>query len=211
MKKVLLAVLAGMFIAVLPLQVRAEAGSGVVRESNGVWLANRACEGDACIGDLLTCPAGQNLGASLSTITFWQGACDDRDPMRACNGKLTQIAETCTTSEDSTYRGSLIAAKSRGKGRVCFDDTGASDCSDPLPDSAVVVTEIAFQGQSRSVFIVPVEVPFLRWTFWIFLIVGIMLWKIPVSGPFPDIAYNIVSTIIIRLENLLILGCYELS
>ena len=118
------------------------------------------CVGEACVGNLVTCPEGTVVSREFERITSLAGVCDDTEPANRCgggdlSGRFTARTELCTRQNtgDANLTGLLFNVLSRGKSRTCFDPTGTSDCSDPLPNNVVVIRESDAMQQERWVFV----------------------------------------------------------
>ena len=103
-----------------------------------------------CTGDLVQCPAGSGMNVSKMTYSLLEGVCDDAGD-RACRGRLTVLQEGCfDLRRDIKRNGTITTETLRGGFRVCFDETGASDCTGS-PPSAMVIAKADSLCQVREI------------------------------------------------------------
>lgn len=124
---------------------------GIFEVLNGTNTLELACAFQGgCTGDLVQCPAGSGMNISKMTYALLDGVCDDAGN-RACRGRLTVLQEGCfDLRRDIERNGTITAGTLRGKFRVCFDETGASDCTGS-PPSAMVIAKADSLCQVREI------------------------------------------------------------
>ncbi len=90
------------------------------------------------------CQAGFLISTKL-TYSYLEGVCDNGSEAMPCNGRVTVLDEECLNETDVAAVGLIVSRTPRGRFRICFDDSAASDCSGTPPNAAIIG-----RGPSRS-------------------------------------------------------------
>jgi len=101
--------------------------NGMALCGNGVFHNEATCSPSACTGTLIpTCTAPEGFTSGTVTISFIQGVCDDLGPV-TCGDKFRYYFEGCGGTRQTLKN--LGNARVLGAFRVCYDPSGAGQCS----------------------------------------------------------------------------------
>jgi hypothetical protein len=130
MKRKLLAVSA---VVCLFLSASVAMADGIFSRSYGTFYAILPSAGDVASGELIECSQSLGEGVLLRVDIIYaqlQGVCDDRGD-QPCDGKMTGIAERCTTDTTSYTAGGLSVSYSGpdNPSIICHDPTGSGACT----------------------------------------------------------------------------------
>src|SRR5262245_54163500 len=124
----------------LPGSIGAETPQGIVAHTIGTYTKDFSCARAGCVGDLITCPAGEALVTARITYLYMEGVCDDAGPT-PCNGRLRGLLQDCLNpSRDLNVRAGMMSLTMTGNFRFCFDDTATGDCTGNPPAGQIVGT-----------------------------------------------------------------------
>ncbi len=158
--------LIGVVMFALPATILAGSNlRGVVSHASGTYRVmlpeslGGTCPESGCVGDLLTCPAGEACVIVTGVYSFLEGICDDGGP-NPCAGRLTILQEDCNDprfppslggpgGRDIKLDGAILSIGSRGESIVCFDDTATpeapADCMGSSTTAAII-----FEGDTQG-------------------------------------------------------------
>jgi hypothetical protein len=122
----------------LPGSIGAETPQGIVAHTIGTYTKDFSCARNGCVGDVITCPAGEALVTAKITYLYMEGVCDDAGPT-PCNGRLRGLLQDCLNpGRDLNVRAGMMSLTMTGNFRFCFDDTAKGDCTGNPPPGQIV-------------------------------------------------------------------------
>jgi len=103
------------------------ADNGMFLCGSGTFRNQLTCSPTACTGTLIpTCAAPEGFTSGAATLSFLQGVCDDLGPV-PCASKFKGFFEGCGGTRRTNA--GLNTARVPGMFRVCYDPSGAGQCS----------------------------------------------------------------------------------
>jgi hypothetical protein len=149
----LIFVLLGILMMLSPSLILAEGRrvAGIVGYEHGSEKSFPVCTaGGDCVGDLVTCTAGDTRIFALAKITFLEGICDDSGSPQ-CAGRFFALDELCSNPvNDFQLNFPLLSFTQRGKFRICFDNSAQTDCTGRDDDLKAADVKIIADGTTRS-------------------------------------------------------------
>jgi len=145
--------LMGILMMLLPVPILAHGPrvAGIVGIENGAEKSFPDCTtGGDCVGDLVTCAEGDIRISAVAKITFLEGICEDGGSL-PCAGRLYALDELCSNPlNDVQVDIPLLSFTQRGKFRICFDNSGTTNCTGSSAALKAADVKIIADGDTRS-------------------------------------------------------------